>query len=473
MFNKLKGWHTFIILTLVYITLSISVNYTRYLNLKEITQIHSADYRIYCLLSAIVAGGASPYSTHTFFYRTDGIIPRMYCHYAGSSSFNALIINLTTMSPKIVVYVIVPFLSNIILIISLFIVGKILRLKPEQTALLLFLGYFVNDGNAVWSIAYGTGETIGNSFMIIGVAYYLKERYYYSIIPLVLASVLHLANLGVIAIITICLVLQLLISFVSEKRFIFPKRQILSLGAIFLMVSLYLYPIFVVTECYCVIPYTDVGEKVINPFINPPPYPNNDSKPNGPLSPDKIFTIIAHPSKHIFARIGYSEWLRPTTVFQFLSTFTYPVLYIYWGTSARGTLEKIMNFVGYNLTETDVEALTNLQVTSLLPILVAVLYNIGTPLLFVSVIQECYRSKDKNKTILFLGAYLLITVLTFVFLIFRTATFPERFIRYTALFWSLILVYFNSTFLKHKVFFGLFIFRSILWISALCVAGGL
>lgn len=472
-----KKWTLFIIISVIYLSISASTSVSRYMNLENMMSDDGADYYLHTRYTAVIASGVSPYSPREYFYRTSGFIPARYCDYAGYNFVNAIIMNLSTLSAEETVYVVSPFIFNLTLVLSIFFASKILKFSPVQATAFLVLHNFVNDPNAIFTPAYSMGETLGNSLGIVGTAYFLQEksvdlknwRSYITVPFLGLAVWLHLCNLSFLVILTLYVILCIILSKITKKEYSHNYKHFVFLGLAGLLVVPYIVPIFSTFETEWVIPYTDVGPNVVDPLVNPPPYP---FAPTEPEEQNKILinyvpiSIPDYPLVH-----EYQNWLRPSTLPEFLITFSYPFEWIYFGSSGRATLNKVMTFVGYNLTAEEVKGLTNFELSSLVPAISVLSFNIGIPLIFVATSAACLREKNNNKSTLFLSSYLLMIGLSLFFLISGSTIYANRFIRYSALFWVINLSGYITK--NSKFIYSFFIGRSILWILALSIAGGL
>lgn len=270
-------WMLFILVSLIYLTLSGMASFARHENLETIIVSANPDYHRHTVLSVIIASGVSPYSTNTCFYKTFGIIPGMYCQYTGYNTLNAILINFTALSAEEVVYVVNPFLFNLFLIFSIFVACKILGFGPIEAVSFLILYNFVNDPNAIFSPVHAMGEVFGNGLGLIGVALFLKRpanlskiKSYLCVPFLVFAVILHISNLAFIAILTIFTVLCIFLSFVTKKEYSHNYKHLVFLALAGLLIIPYMIPIFTPVKGTRIIPYCDVGQNVVDPIKNPP-----------------------------------------------------------------------------------------------------------------------------------------------------------------------------------------------------------
>lgn len=431
--------------------------------------------------SAVIASGVSPYSTNEYFYKTSGIIPIQKCQYTGYYVVNAIIINLTSLNADTVVYVLNPFLFNLALIISIFIASKFFQFSPNQALVFLVLYNFVNDPNAIFTPAFATGEILGNALGIIGTAMFLQQKpanlrniRSYIIVPIFLfASILHIANLAFIVILAMYTVVCTVLSLITKKKYSHNYKHLVFFGLTAILVIPFIIPTITPLELKWIIPYADVGDNVVDAFNNPPPIPPTENTSEVLEQVPFNATPMETTFLHIYDR-GLEHWLKPETVPQFFVTLGYPFWYVYWGLPARATVARVLTFVGYNLTSTDIENLSSLHPTfsSIVPTTYSIIYNIGVPLIFVAVLIECFRRKEEDNTLLAISSYLLMTGMSLSFLLFSFAPFPSRFITYITFFWIIVLTKFNTGFMTKKYIFPFFIARSVLWITALAMTGG-
>ena len=191
--------------------------------------------------------------------------------------------------------------------------------------------------------------------------------------------------------------------------------------------------------------------------------------------PTSTISITITPIKSLLVSGRQGElydWLRPEVVLGFLATFGYPLLYIYYGSTARGIIGVTTNYIGYNLTSADMD-LNSISISSIVPISLALAFNIGIPLLFIMTVVECFRKKERNKSALVFSAYSLIICISLLCLISGLFFLPHRFVKYPVLFWIIFLVK-SNIWSKIKIPVSIFfISRSVLWILALSSIGGL
>ena len=244
-------WMPFILISVIYLSLSASVSISRYMNLETVIVNKDSDYYLHTRYTAVVASGVSPYSSREYFYKTSGFIPIEYCYYSGYNTVNAIIMHLTTLGAEEVVYVVAPFLFNIFLVLAIFASSKILRFTPTQSAIFLILYCFVNDSNAIFTPAYAMGEALGNSFGIVGVAYFLKQTpinlkktwSYVVVLYLLFSVVLHLYNFTFIAILTVYVVFCIILSLVTKKHYQYSYKHLALLGLVVLLFIPFIKPL--------------------------------------------------------------------------------------------------------------------------------------------------------------------------------------------------------------------------------------
>lgn len=462
-------WLPFILLVFIYIVSTLSISYNRYLHCEELLWGWT-DYALHARLCNMASKGINPYSVKL--HVVDGwvVIPYLYNNYAGNSVFNAIVLHISGASPEVVVSVISPMLACVFLLLAVCAVCRMMNFDPKQSFFFLLFFCFLND-QVLYRSAYGGGELIGTAIGLVGLCYFMKKKYLLAIPFIGISSWLHLTNIAYLAILIIWFVLSMGYDLVKNNfqvrgligkinfRNIYVK-QALSLFAISLIVGAFLYPLFQHKTYYWTNDQLiETKEDPIEPID--PQGPEDFVEPEiNEFTPETKWGVITTSSDTDI----FSSWIMPQRLTDFILLSLYPFTSLYTTFFPRSSFNCTLRLFGYNLTTANLDSIRSFSLNTPIFILaVPIIYGLGFPLLFLISLWECYKSQDKEKTLLVLAAYLLIIFVATTYFLFDVSMYGQRFIRYVGSFWVFALIpsrFINPTSKIKR--FGLYFFSLLL-----------
>lgn len=481
--GNIKRWWVFILTIAIYLTLlgllySVRIQDFHQLVIDRISRdFGGCDYSKYTILSAIISTGVSPYDNHAYFYMGVAQVPVLGSVYAGYTTFCAILIRLTVVSPEVVVYVLTPLLFSISLPVVVWFFGRKMRFSPEQTTLFFILLAFVCD-HSVSHLTHADGEVFGILLALIGLAFFLNKEYTKSILPLFLAVTFNPLNLIVTLVLVIDSVLSLIdMNLKSKTLKQFVESMFVRIGSFQYRRGVSLFMVVALSLCFV---YPSLKPVTIY-WANPPA-----------ISPDSVTFDVVKPQITIPYKEFYLEsavkgtttvlwdqakYLCPQTFSEMVFTFCYPLTYIYWGYPQRTNYERILNFLGHNLTQVQEDNMRKFVLTldNLLPVSLLLLLGSGLPALFLLVVVNLKHISSGGRN-LFLSAYLFPVALSLFYFLFRWSIFPQRSLVYVGVYLSVVLAMSGCKFLDSnyfKVIVSMYIFRMVLWVAAIISIGGI